>query len=117
MLVSYLRGAEEAGALVDDAVGGDLAVASVMSRIEIEGGMRSDERGLVARMFTSLTLEPVSDLIASRAAEFMRRYRRSHQGIDIVDFVVAATADVLGAELVTLNVRHFPMFEGLEPAF
>jgi predicted nucleic acid-binding protein len=30
---------------------------------------------------------------------------------------IAATADVVGAELVTLNVKHFPMLKGLKPAF
>lgn len=29
----------------------------------------------------------------------------------------AATVEVLGAELPTLDVKHFPMFPGLEPAF
>jgi predicted nucleic acid-binding protein len=31
--------------------------------------------------------------------------------------VIAATAERLGLPLATLNVRHFPMFEGLEPAY
>jgi predicted nucleic acid-binding protein len=40
-----------------------------------------------------------------------------HTGIDVVDYVIAATAEELGAELMTLNVRHFPMFAALRPAF
>jgi predicted nucleic acid-binding protein len=55
----------------------------------------------------------VSDPIAARAGEHLRRYRRSHQGIDLVDYVIAATAELHEATLATLNVRHFPMFEGL----
>jgi hypothetical protein len=34
-----------------------------------------------------------------------------------VDCVVAATTEALDAELLTLNVEHFPMRLGLEPAF
>ena len=73
--------------------------------------------GRGARLFASLQVEPVTDVIAKRAGEQLRAYRRSHPGIDVVDYVIAATADVLGADLVTLNVKHFPMFEGLEAAF
>ncbi len=47
----------------------------------------------------------------------MRRYRRSHGGIGLGDYLIAATADVNGLELATLNTRHFPMFPGLEPPF
>ena len=79
--------------------------------------MRSGERAAVARLFSALYLEPVSDAIARRAGEYLRSHRRSHPGVDIVDYVVVATADVLEADLLTLNVRHFPMRKGLKPAF
>ena len=32
-----------------------------------------------------------------------------------VDHAIAATAILAGAELLTCNVRHFPMFPGLRP--
>jgi predicted nucleic acid-binding protein len=37
----------------------------------------------------------------------------SHHGIDGADLAIAATAILTGAELLTLNVRHFPMFPTL----
>jgi predicted nucleic acid-binding protein len=43
--------------------------------------------------------------------------RASHAGIDLADDLLAATADVLDARLMARNVRHFPMFPGLEPAY
>jgi predicted nucleic acid-binding protein len=43
--------------------------------------------------------------------------RRSRRGIGLGDYLVAATADVRGLDLATLNVKHFPMFKGLRPAF
>ena len=79
--------------------------------------MRSAERAAVARLFAALRLEPVTDTIARRAGEHLRTHRRSHAGIDVVDYVIAATAEIVGAELLTLNVKHFPMVRGLEPAF
>jgi len=33
------------------------------------------------------------------------------------DYLIAATAEVQGFELATLNVKHFPMFQGLRPPF
>ena len=33
------------------------------------------------------------------------------------DLVIAASALELGLDLATLNVRHFPMFEGLRPPY
>ncbi len=79
--------------------------------------MRSHERADVARLFSALALEPVTDEIAARAAELLRRFRRSHPGIDIVDYVIAATAELGGLDLLTLNVKHFPMVRRLKPAF
>ena len=117
VLIEHLRGTVAATELVRNAVADHTATASVLSRVEIEGGMRSGERAEVARLFTALRMEPVSDAIATRAGAMLRRYRQSHGGIDLVDYVIAATAEELGANLVTLNVRHFPMFDGLRPAF
>lgn len=117
VLIAHLRGVPAATALLHEAVAGAEAVCSVLSRVEIEGGMRSGERRDVRRLFSALRLEPVTDPIAARAGELLRTFRRSHARIDIVDYVIAATSDLLGAELVTLNVKHFPMVKGLRPAF
>ncbi len=117
VLVAHLRRGDDATRILLAALGAGRAAGSVISRVEIEGGMRTHERSAVARLFSVLPLEPVSDLIASRAGEFLRRHRRSHPGIEIADYVIAATADILGASLLTLNVKHFPMFRGLKPAF
>jgi predicted nucleic acid-binding protein len=38
-------------------------------------------------------------------------------GIGATDLIIAATAERLGLPLATHNVRHFPMVEGLEPAY
>jgi predicted nucleic acid-binding protein len=45
------------------------------------GGMRSAGRRHVSRLLSSLRAFPVTERVAWRAAEFMREYRRSHQGI------------------------------------
>lgn len=112
VLIAHLRGEARATRLLLDTPS-EQRLASVLARIEIEGGMRSAERDAVAALFTVLRLLPVTDSIARRAAEYLRRYRRSHSGIDLVDYAVAATAELHGAELLTLNLKHFPMFPNL----
>jgi predicted nucleic acid-binding protein len=55
--------------------------------------------------------------VARSAAALAREHRRAHSGIDDADYLIAATALLLDAELLTTNVRHFPMLEGLSPAY
>ena len=116
VLIAHLRGDDRATALLI-ARPREERLVSVVSRVEIEGGMRSAERADVARLFGVVTMVPVSDAIAQRAGAHLRAHRRSHQGIDLADYLIAATVDVHDAVLDTLNVKHFPMFKGLRPAY
>jgi predicted nucleic acid-binding protein len=111
MLIAHLRGDTRATQLLVETPEVN-RLASVLSRIEIEGGMRSGERASVTSLFSAMRLVPVSDSIARRAAEHLRRYRRSHVGIDLVDYALAATAELHLAQLATLNPKHFPMLKG-----
>jgi predicted nucleic acid-binding protein len=114
ILIAHLRGDDRATGLLLDAAD-EGALASVISRSEIEGGMRSGERRDVSRLFDGLVLLPVTDAVARRAGRQLRRFRSSHSGIDLADYLIAATAEEEGVSLVTLNVKHFPMFSGLRP--
>lgn len=117
VLIAHLRGVEAARDWLASArTGGPLAI-SVVSIAELVGGMRTAERREVWRLLAVFRTEPVTEIIARRAGDMMRRYRRSHQKIGLGDYFIAATADVKGMEPATLNVRHFPMFEGLRPPF
>jgi predicted nucleic acid-binding protein len=59
----------------------------------------------------------VDAAIARRAAGQGCTWRRSHQGIATAELIIAATVEELRLELATLNVRHFPTFEGLQPPY
>ena len=118
VLIAHLRGMDVAREWLVDARRrtGPLAV-SVVSIAEIAGGMRSGERREVIRLLDSLQPLPVDRAVAWRAGEFRRKYRRSHAAIGTADYLIAASADVHGCELASLNLKHFPMFEGLKPPF
>lgn len=118
VLIANLRGIDAARDWLRHARSrtGRLAV-SVVTNAEVVGGMRSEERREVTRLLNSLRPLPVTDIIAHRAGEMRRRYRRSHDEIGLIDYLIAATAAVHGLELATLNVKHFPMFADLAPPF
>jgi predicted nucleic acid-binding protein len=95
---------------------GPLAI-SVVSLTEIAGGMRPPERREVVRLLGSMQRFEVSEQVAWRAATLLREHRRSHSGIGLGDYLIAATALTGGLELATLNVRHHPMFPALTRPF
>lgn len=117
VIIAHLRGVERARDwLVAARRAGPVSVSSV-TLAEVYGGMRSAERHEVRALLDSLRCEPVTRAVGVRAGELARSYRRSHAAISIADYLIAATALVTGAELATLNVRHFPMFSDLRPPF
>lgn len=117
ILISHLRGLDAAREwLVRVRREGPLAISAV-SIAEVVGGMRSSERREVWQLLASFRAEPATEVIARRAGDYWRQYRRSHSGIGLGDYLIAATADVRGYQPATLNVRHFPMFENLQPPF
>lgn len=86
---------------------------SVITVAEIRAGERGDkERGVIDMVFANATLLPVDRSIAEAAGALMKRFSKSHR-LDTADAVIAATAQHHGLELVTLNLKHFPMFPGL----
>ena len=112
VLIDVLRGDERAVAFVAGL--SDVPLCSEITRIEVLRGLRSAERQATSRLLGELEWHPVDRLVARRAGELGRGWRRSHPGIDTADLAIAATAELTGAELATANLRHFPMLDGLE---
>ncbi len=118
VLIDHLRGRPAATERLRAAVQANDELWSVTPvRTEILAGAREAERDRVEALFSVLRWLDVTTDVADRAGAFAARYLRSHPGIDVVDHLVAAATEVLGAQLLTLNVKHFPMFAGLAPAY
>lgn len=116
--VDHLRGYGPATALLEELVRShESVVASELTRFELLAGARPDEHDRLGSFFSVIDWVPVSEDIARRAGEFARSYRRSHSGIGVVDYLLAGTVSAVGADLVTVNVRHFPMFDDLRPPY
>jgi predicted nucleic acid-binding protein len=88
-----------------------------MTTTEILRGIRSAERTATERLLQALRWIPVDEAVSRRAGGLGRKHRHSHTGLATADLLIAATAELLGAELATGNVRHFPMFSGLTPPY
>ena len=116
--VDYLRGRDPAIKLLEQLIASDADVlASELVRFELLAGVRESELDAMESFLSALSWVPVDANIARAAGILARRYRRSHGRIDDVDYLIGATAVILGAELLTTNVRHFPMIEDLQPPY
>jgi predicted nucleic acid-binding protein len=92
-------------------------ICSEVVRVEVMRGLRTAERAAAERLLHEIRWIGLDEPIARLAGEMGRKWRRSHAGISTRDLIVAATAQRLGAALVTTNVRDFPMFKDLQPPY
>ena len=115
VVIDLLRGYQPA---LDFVLGlGTVPAASEITRVEVLRGVRSGERRLTERLLGTFRWLPLDEAVARRAGDLGRRWRASHRGLATADLVIAATALEHELDLATLNVRHFPMFDGLAPPY
>lgn len=116
--IDHLRGSlpavELLTSLIDDA---ETIAASEVVRFELLAGVRDREVDALEQFFLALTWVPVDERVTRAAGTLARRHRRAYSGIDDADYLIAATAVLLDAPLLTTNVRHFPMLKNLRPAY
>lgn len=86
-------------------------------RTEVLRGAPPDRLEPVLELLRSLTWIVVDEDLADRAADHGRRYGRSHPGIQVTDLLLAAAVERVDGQLLTRNVRHYPMFPDLRPAY
>ena len=72
-------------------------------------------RGIIYALLGLFRWLDITAELADKAGELARTFLKSHRGIDTIDYLIAACALQLNAELKTTNVRHFPMFDDLKP--
>jgi predicted nucleic acid-binding protein len=118
IIVDHLRGDERAMDLLTSLFAASERVwAATPTRTEVLAGILPRERVAMNELLDVLSWVEIDVAVADTAGELARQYQRSHSGIGTTDYLIAAAAQSIGAQLVTLNVRHYPMFDGLEPAY
>ena len=105
--IDYLRGIEPAVTYVESLA--DPILLSTISVAELYAGVREgSEREALTSFIAAWEIVPVDEAIAIQGGLFRRDYGKSHQ-IGLADALIAATAELRNASLVTLNKKHFPM--------
>lgn len=111
VLVDYLRefapAVEYLESLEDDLCTSSIVVA------ELYGGVREGrERQALDSLLSVFEIMPIEADLAERGGLLRRDYAPKH-GTGLADALIAATAQQRGAELVTLNAKHFPMLQNV----
>lgn len=117
VLIDYLRGHGPARAALERERLAAPLHASEITRLEVLAGMRRGEEAATRALLATLVWHPVDAEVAEEAGALGRQWLPSHHTIDGADLAIAATSIHVGAELLTRNVRHFPMFPGLQSPY
>ena len=111
VLIDHLRGREGAREYVSKLGPADLAACSVITVAEIMAGLRKDEEPATMALIDSMVVLPVDRRVAELGGKLKLLSGKRHVELD--DCLIAATAIVHQAALVTHNPKHYP-FNGLD---
>ncbi len=115
VLVDFLRGTGRAVSLIRAQAHRTILSAVVVA--ELYAGVKGPKEEETLDAFVGLfKVVPVTPALARAGGLLRRDFSKSH-GVGLADAIVAVTAQAEGAELLTLNVRHYPMIKGLRPAY
>jgi predicted nucleic acid-binding protein len=111
IVIDFLRRKPDATAFIRNL--DQIPFLSAITVAELYGGVREgDERRKLDKLVNAFHTVSVTEDIGRRGGLHRRQYCGSH-GTDLADALIAATAESLGADLVTLNKKHFPMISRL----
>lgn len=109
VLVDYLQGRMEAAVYLEART--EPLLISVITVAELFAGVREGEESRLLEQFLSaFEIVALTREIAREGGLYRRNYGPSH-GVGLADALIAATAVLRPARLVTLNARHFPMLQ------
>ena len=109
ILIDHFHGHAAATALIEDILlAGQPAFISIAAVVEILAGMRPGEEEDTEALLALFSVYPADEMLARIAGAYLNQYAASHR-LDLGDALTAATAKATGSELVTRNLRHYPM--------
>ena len=111
VLIDYLRDHSDAVAYLDAV--SDRLLISAMTIAELYAGVREGaERVALDDFIGAFEIVQIDNEIAVKGGLYRRDYSKTH-GTGIGDAIIAATAELRHANLVTLNKKHFPMLSSV----
>lgn len=115
VLVDFLRGYNKAVTFVDKYASQIILSPIVVAEL-YAGAKGNDEISVLDDFISLFRVMPLTSEIAKLGGLYKRDFGKSH-GIGLADAIIAATTTSEKANLKTLNVKHYPMFSGLKPAY
>lgn len=113
VLIDYLRAQAGVVSYLEGLTDADTLLISAMTVAELYAGVRDGaERTALDSFVQAFEVIPVSDKVAIYGGLLRRDYAKSHN-TGLADAIIAATAEIEQAHLVTLNKKHFPMLADL----
>lgn len=107
VLIDYLRDVPQAVEYLESLQ--HPPFVSAITVAELYAGVRDgDERTILDQFISAFRIIEVDEEIAVKGGLFRREFLKSHS-IGLADAIIAASAVVRQIQLVTLNVKHFPM--------
>src|SRR6266404_4337108 len=109
VLVDYLREHPPAVKYLESRLE-DLSTSALFPVSLYAGVREGKERSALGTLLSLFEVIPIDVELAERGGLLRRDFGPKH-GTGLADALIAATAQQTGAELVTLNAKHFPMLQ------
>jgi predicted nucleic acid-binding protein len=107
LIVDYLRGSDQATLFLEGR--SETLLVSAVTVAELYAGVREGrERTALSTFLAAFEVVAVDQEVAQRGGLFRRDFGKSHN-VGLADALIASCAEQTGAQLVSLNAKHFPM--------
>lgn len=111
VLIDYLRGRADAVAFLKKTKRTLRVSAATVAELYV-GVREGTECEVLERFLGLLEIVNITPDIARRAGLWRRDFGKSH-GTGLMDALIAASAELSGSTLVSLNDKHYPMLESV----
>lgn len=112
ILIDHLRGFKPAKIFLspfyEKSLNGLISTITVMELLSGKSASESDRRLKIEKLLSLFKVVDITFSIAEKAGELRRKYSTNP-----VDSLIAATALSFNCKLVTCNVNHYQMIDGL----
>lgn len=109
VIIDHLRGEEKAREFLKQIRAEEIDILySVITKAELYPGVRSKEEEKVGSLLSSMKEVRIDGEIAVAAGRYRKKFYASYSLL-LPDALIAASAKQVGAVLVTLNIKHYPM--------
>ena len=115
IIIDHLRNIPQATKQLQEIEDGNYrGLISVITITELMAAPKMSEQRFqsIKKLLSLFEIISVDSIIAKAAGNLLAKYRASH-GLEPMDALIAATAQVNEAVLFTLNKKHFRFIDGL----